>query len=66
MNESETLINTFSGNILGGELDGISGKRENAREKGSNLMLNTAALLSMSGTNQACVQHWGGIFRFMA
>ena len=53
LNEGETFINSFRGNILGGEMDGISGILSHPREKSARVMNKTAAMLCMPDTNQA-------------
>lgn len=66
LNAAKSLVKAFKGPILGGEVDGILGRVQHARDKGHKLMATTFALLSESKVTQASMQHWAGVACFAA
>ena len=66
LNKGKAVIKSFCSTILGGELDGIAGWLMHERGKGLKFIGRSLALLSLPKVSQAAMQHWCGLFCFMA
>lgn len=66
LNAAKSLVKAFKGPILGGEVDGLLGRVQHARDKGFMIMATTLTLLSKDLVTQANMQHWAGIACFAA
>ena len=66
LNLGKSVVRSFVGACLGGELDGISGKLRVSQEKSHAFASKTAAILSCGRVNQVACQHWAGIACFSA
>ena len=66
LNASKQLIQGLRASVLGGEVDGLSGRIMHSREKGFKMMLKTLALLTLDRVSRTHVQHWCGLFCFAA
>jgi hypothetical protein len=66
LNTGKEVIASFSAGILGGEFEGVHGVMRHARDKGEMFLGKSLALLSLSDVPQVSLQHWSGLFCFMA
>ena len=66
LNEGKSVLQKFCSSVLGGELDGLRGVLMHARDKNFKFASRTLALLSLPEVPQVALQHWTGIFCFMA
>ena len=66
LNEAKSVVMDLNGLILGGELDGVRGALMHGRTKGQRFINRSLALLSLEEVPQVALQHWAGIFCFMA
>ena len=66
LNTNKEVVNSYNGMLLGGELDGVSVYLRHSRVKSHALNNKTLALLSMSQTPQAPLQHWADVKCFAA
>ena len=55
-----------AGLYVGGELDGISGCLMHDRAKGHRFICRSLAILSLPKVSRAAIQHWSGLFIFLA
>ena len=62
LNASKQFIHGLRASVLGGEIDGLSGRIMHSREKGLKLMLKALVLLTFGQVSQTHVQHWCGLF----
>ena len=64
INDAKSVVQSFAAAILGGQLDGISGRLSHSREKGLAFIGTTLSLLALEVVPQVAVQHWAGLFCF--
>ena len=66
LNLGKSVVRSFVGACLGGELDGVSGILRVSQEKSHVFASKTAAILSCKQVNQVACQHWAGVACFSA
>ncbi len=66
LNVGKEVMQDFCATILCGELDGVAGILMHARDKGSRLASRTLAVFILEKAPQVTMQHWAGIFCFIA
>ena len=66
LNEGKAVLQQSCSSVLGGGLDGLLGVLMHARDKNFKFSSRTLALLSLPEVPQVALQHWSGLFCFMA
>ena len=66
LNFGKSVVRSFVGACLGGELDGISGILRVSQDKSHGFACKSAAMLSCKQVNQVASQHWAGVACFSA